>query len=205
MNRRQFLTRSAAFTALAAAGCASDGDLVSKPRQPLFQISLAEWSYHQALFGKKMTHLDFPVVARRTHGIYAIELVNQFFMQQAADKAHLAEFKRRADGEGVAIKLIMCDDEGDLGDVDAAKRRQAAQNHHKWADAAKFFGCHSIRVNAETGGVGSYEEQQKRAADGLAALSAYCGKLGLNCIVENHGRLSSNGAWLAGVMRISAP
>ena len=25
-------------------------------------------------------------------------------------------------------------------------------NHHKWADAAKFLGCHSIRVNAASSG-----------------------------------------------------
>jgi sugar phosphate isomerase/epimerase len=83
-------------------------------------------------------------------------------------------------------------------------RRRAVQNHHKWADAAKFLGCHSIRVNAETNDTGSFEEQQKRAADGLAALSDYCRPLGLNCIVENHGHLSSNGKWLAGVMRLVA-
>jgi sugar phosphate isomerase/epimerase len=202
MNRRQFLTLSAAITALAAAGCASDDDLMPKPRKALFQISLAEWSYHNAIFGKKMTHLDFPVVARRTHGIDAIELVNQFFMDKATDKAYLAEFKRRAEGEGVAIKLIMCDDEGDLGDVDPAKRKVAVANHHKWADAARFFGCHSIRVNAETGGKGSFEEQQKRAADGLRQLTEYCAKLRLNCIVENHGGLASNGKWLVGLMKL---
>ena len=88
----------------------------------------------------------------------------------------------------------MCDGEGALGDPDDGKRRQAVLNHHKWADAARFLGCHSIRVNAETRDVGSFEEQQKRAADGLAQLSEYCGKLGLNCIVENHGGLASNGA-----------
>ena len=202
MDRRQFLTRSAALAALAAAGCASDDDLIGRPSKPPFRISLAEWSYHQAIFGKKMTHLDFPIVARRQHGIDAIELVNQFFMDKAADRSHLAEFKRRADGEGVAIKLIMCDDEGDLGDVDAAKRRQAVANHHKWADAAKYFGCHCIRVNAETGGKGSREEQQKRAADGLRELTVYCAGLGLDCIVENHGGLASDGKWLVGLMRL---
>jgi len=36
----------------------------------------------------------------------------------------------------------------------------------------------------------------------LAKLGEYCATLGLNAIVENHGGLSSNGAWLAGVMRI---
>jgi L-ribulose-5-phosphate 3-epimerase len=98
--------------------------------------------------------------------------------------------------------LIMCDGEGNLGDPDTAKRQQAVENHHKWADAAKFLGCHSIRVNAATGNAGSFEEQQKRAAEGLAKLGDYCRPLGLNTIVENHGGLSSNGAWLAGVMRM---
>lgn len=197
-SRRSFLQHTAlAATALTLGGCASLGR-----RKPLFDISLAEWSLNKALFGKKMDHLDFPKVARQDFGIGAIELVNQFMMKQAKDAAYLAEFKKRADGEGVKIVLIMCDGEGALGDPDPRKRLQAVINHHKWADAAKFFGAHSIRVNAETKGEGSYEEQQKRAADGLRGLSEYCGKLGLNCIVENHGRLSSNGAWLAGVMRI---
>lgn len=186
---------------MALAGCAS---MESASRGPIFKISLAEWSLHKALFGRvgpKMDHMDFPIVARRDYGIHAIELVNQFMMKKAQDQAYLREFKSRTDGEGVKILLIMCDDEGSLGDPDSSKRRRAVENHHKWADAAKFFGCHSIRVNAATGEVGSFDEQQKRAADGLRALSEYCAKLGLNCIVENHGRLSSNGAWLAGVMR----
>ena len=45
----------------------------------------------------------------------------------------------------------MCDAEGDLGDPDDAKRTQAVENHYKWVEAAKFLGCHSIRVNARSG------------------------------------------------------
>jgi sugar phosphate isomerase/epimerase len=73
------------------------------------------------------------------------------------------------------------------------------ENHHKWVDAAKFLGCHSIRVNAAS--AGSYEEQIKLAADGLAKLTEYGAANGLNVIVENHGGLSSNGAWLTAVIR----
>jgi len=198
MNRRSFLQQTAfATAALALGGCASLGR-----KKPLFDISLAEWSLNKALFGKKIDHLDFPKVAQQNYGISAIELVNQFMMTKAKDQSYLAEFKKRADGEGVKILLIMCDGEGSLGDPDPKNRLQAVMNHRKWADAAKFFGCHSIRVNADTKGEGSFEEQQERAADGLRSLSVYCGKLDLNCIVENHGRLSSNGAWLAGVMRM---
>jgi len=187
---------AATFT---ATGCSSwpSGD---KDRS--FRISLAEWSYHKALFGKKMTHMDFPIVARRTHDLDGIELVNQFFKDQARDTGYLKEFKGRADSEGVRCLLIMCDGEGALGDPEATKRRQAVENHRKWAEAAKLLGCHSIRVNAETNEIGSFEEQQKRAADGLRQLSDLCNPLGLNCIVENHGHLSSNGKWLAGVMKL---
>ena len=40
------------------------------------------------------------------------------------------------------------------------------------------------------------------AADGLSRLTEYGASQGLNVIVENHGGLSSNGAWLAGVMKM---
>ena len=198
LDRRAFLAQAAlGVGALALQGCST----VNSSKKPLFKLSLAEWSLNKALFGKKLDHLDFPKTARQEYGIDAIELVNQFFMDKAKDLAYLAEFKKRADGEGVRVLLIMCDDEGALGDPDEAKRKQAVENHYKWAEAAKFFGCHSIRVNAETRAAGSFEAQQERAADGLRRLSGFGAKLGLNVIVENHGGLSSNGAWLAGVMR----
>jgi sugar phosphate isomerase/epimerase len=108
--------------------------------------------------------------------------------------------KTRAEGEGVRSLLIMCDSEGYLGDVDTAKRTQAVENHYKWVEAAQYLGCHSIRVNAFS--EGTFLEQQERAADGLRRLCEFANPYGINVIVENHGGLSSNGAWLVGVMRL---
>ncbi len=203
MNRRQFIqttgTLTAGISVAALSGCATG----QSGRRPWFDISLAEWSLHRTIRDeKKLTNLDFPKVSRQEFGINAIEYVNQFFMDKARDEAYLKELKTICAGEGVRSLLIMCDGEGNLGDPVEAQRLKAVTNHHKWADAAKFLGCHSIRVNAATGGAGSFEEQQKRAADGLAKLGEYCAKLGLNAIVENHGGLSSHGGWLAGVMRM---
>ena len=202
LNRRNFLKHSVALASGFALGATAGSNLAAAEKKPLFKISLAEWSLHNALFGKKLDHLDFPKTAKQDYSIDAIELVNQFFKDKAKDKKYLAEFKKRTSDLGVRIMLIMIDDEGDLGDPDPAKRTQAVENHYQWVEAGKFFECHSIRVNAETGGVGSYEEQQARAADGLRRLSAFGGQHGLNVIVENHGHLSSNGAWLAGVMKL---
>lgn len=200
ISRRAFLQRAALASSALAWG-ASTRSLAADVGAPLFKISLAEWSLHRAIFGGQMNHLDFPKVAKNDFQIDAIELVNQFFMDKAKDQKYLADFKKRAEDQGVKILLIMVDREGSLGDPDKAKQKEAVENHHKWADAARFFGCHSLRVNADAKGVGSFEEQMNRAAEGLAMLSEYGKKQDLNIIVENHGGLSSHGRWLAGVMK----
>lgn len=206
-TRRQFLqTAGLAAGALALAPVA--GRAAAVAAEPLFKISLAEWSLNNALFGRKLyngkrlDNLDFAKTAKEDFGIEAVEFVNQFFKDKAKDEKYLAELKKRSDDVGVKNVLIMCDGEGNLGDSDEKKRMQAVENHYKWVDAAKFLGCHSIRVNAASDGSKSYEEQQKLAADGLGKLSDFGAKVNISVIVENHGGLSSNGAWLAGVMKL---
>ena len=107
--------------------------------------------------------------------------------------------KNRADDLGVSSLLIMCDNEGSLGDPNENARNQAVENHFKWLEAAKYLGCHSIRVNAKS--EGTYEDQIILAADGLRKVTEYGEKIGINTIVENHGGLSSNGKWLVSVMK----
>lgn len=199
-TRRGFLKGAAAAAATLAMAHSTGKAFGADGKEPLFKISLAEWSLHRAILRQKtLDHLDFAKTAKEKFGIDAVEYVNQMFMDKAQDEKYLGEMKKRCDDLGVKSLLIMCDREGDLGDPDNGKRTKAVENHYKWADAARFLGCHSIRVNAASGG--SYDEQVKLAADGLSRLSDYCAKLGLNCIVENHGGLSSNGAWLAAVMK----
>ena len=168
----------------------------------MYRISLAQWSLHRAFFGRggaKRDPLDFAMIAKKDFGIEAVEYVNQFYVGKATDKKYLGELKKRAADHGVKSLLIMIDREGRLGDPDDAKRTQAVENHYKWVEAAKFLGCHSIRVNA--GSAGEYDDQLKLAADGLRRLSEFGDKHGINVIVENHGGLSSNGEWLAAVMK----
>jgi sugar phosphate isomerase/epimerase len=166
--------------------------------EPLFKISLAEWSLHRSLFDGKLNHLDFAKQAKNEYGIDAVEYVNQFFKDKAKDTAYIGEMKKRADDLGVKSLLIMCDGEGRLGDPSLKERAQAVENHYKWVEAVKLLGGHSIRVNAAS--EGSYEDQVHRAADGLRSLSEFGDQHGINVIVENHGGLSSNGAWLAEVI-----
>ena len=167
---------------------------------PSFRISLAEWSLHRTIFGGGLDHLDFARTAKRDYGIDGVEYVNQFFKDKARDGDYLAEMSKRAADEGVTSLLVMCDGLGNLGDPDATTRKKAIENHFPWVEAAKRLGCHSIRVNAAS--QGTFEEQQKLAADGLSRLAEYAAQMQMNVLVENHGGLSSNGGWLAGVMQM---
>lgn len=169
------------------------------PKQ-LYSISLAQWSLHRTLFAKEMDNLDFARRTREEFGLDAVEYVNTFFFDRVRDTDYLGEMKRRADGAGVRSLLIMCDRLGEVGHPDTSKRTEAVRNHAPWMDAAAFLGCHSIRVNAAS--QGTYEEQQRLAADGLRKLTELGAQRDLNVIVENHGGLSSNGEWLSGVMRL---
>lgn len=197
--RRSVVSRRQALAGLFAAAAAGPALARLPARKPTFEISLAQWSLHRAIREKKIDHLDFAKIARTEFGIGAIEYVNQFFQDKAGDTSYLEEMNKRARDHDVEQRLIMIDGEGALGDPDDAKRTQAVDNHKRWVEAGKVLGCEIIRVNAASGG--TYEEQQERAADGLRRLSAFAAEHEMNIIVENHGGLSSNGAWLAGVMK----
>ncbi|MEE2712489.1 MAG: sugar phosphate isomerase/epimerase family protein [Planctomycetota bacterium] len=196
LDRRHFLAATAAVPVAAVAAARFD---LPSDNEPLFEISLAQWSLHRALRAGKVDNLDFAMVAKKGFGIEAIEYVNSFFKDKAKNAKYLGEMKTRAKDQGVKSLLIMCDGEGALGDPDEKKRATAIDNHRKWLDAASALGCHSIRVNAQSSG--SWEEQRARAADGLGRLTELGAKQDLNVIVENHGGLSSNGKWLAEVMK----
>lgn len=200
LTRRSFVADSAALFAFATLAGSVQRQSVAADGKPLFRISLAQWSLHKMLFEKKLDNLDFARVTKREFGIDAVEYVNQFFKDKAGNKKYLGEMKKRAAGEGVKSLLIMIDGEGRLGDPDQKKRTEAVENHYKWVEAAKLLGCHAIRVNA--GSAGTYEEQQQRAADGLRRVSEFGATHDISVIVENHGGLSSNGAWLASVIKM---
>ncbi|MCZ6836922.1 MAG: sugar phosphate isomerase/epimerase [Planctomycetota bacterium] len=168
--------------------------------QSLFRISIAQWSLHRMHFADELDPLDFPTFTNEEFGLEGVEYVNIFFKDKATDFVWLDDLKSGAADAGVESLIIMVDREGDLGHPSDEVRRIAVENHYQWVDAAKFLGCHSIRVNAKS--EGSYEDQQKLAADGLRQLTQYASTKNINVLVENHGGLSSNGQWLSGVMKL---
>lgn len=206
----------------ALAEAAYDTEKPMNGAQSNFKISLAQWSLHRSFFGDTLAKgwgyfgktlqdnpdallqgalhpNDFPAIAMEQFGIDTIELVNTFYFSRAGDHDYWQAFKIQCQQLGVQVGLIMCDALGDLGDADEDTRNAAVEKHYAWVDIAQMLGAHSIRVNAA--GQGSAEEVAAAAVNGLASLAAYGETKAVNIVVENHGGYSSNGQWLASVIR----
>lgn len=207
MKRRSFIRNSTSIylpalmtnSLISCKGETQSSTQLEDPPQMKLKISLAQWSLNRAFFGKQLDPNDFAKITATEYDIHAIEYVNQFYVDQATDESFWQLMKRKADDVGVESLLIMVDDEGDLGDPDKAKRKQAAENHFKWVNAAKLLGCHSIRVNAF--GDGTKEETRVALIDGMTQLLEYAAKENINVLIENHGLYSSDGAWVAGIIK----
>lgn len=200
-NRRNFIKD----VSMASAGFGICYGLSCRHTKPnamkklFFDISLAEWSLHRTLQRGEITNMDFPAKAKNDFGISAVEYVDQFFHDKARDKEYLNELKMRTSDLNVRNLLIMVDTAGALAEPDDATRIKAVENHYQWIDAAKFLGCHSIRVNLR--GTGSEDDLKVASIDALGRLSEYGAENEIGVIVENHGGVSSDAKWLINVIK----
>ncbi len=182
-----------------------DKEEVVAVQKPFFKLSLAQWSLNKAVRSGDQSPLDFAQKASEM-GFEGIEYVSQLYKEELEKDADpkvametlLKTLKEKSETYKVTNVLIMVDNEGHLATLDDKERAQTVENHKKWVDAAKYLGCHAIRVNAH--GVGTYEEVAEAAVKGLTALSSYAATQGINVLVENHGGYTSNGQWLSEVM-----
>lgn len=193
-ERRHFLKQASLLTA----GMFVVPQITLFSSNEWFKISLAQWSLHRMLRDGKLNHLDFPEFTKKEFGINAVEYVSTFF-SEANLSSELKELKLRCDDNNIKSLLIMVDLQGDFGVSDKNEIEKTLQNHYKWVEAAKYLGCHSIRVNAR--GTGSKKEVAKAATNSLYRLGEFSKDFGINVLVENHGGYSSNGNWLSGVIK----
>ncbi len=200
LNRRRFI-RQTALGGTALTLPLSYGHLPGQPiPSPMkeLKLSLAQWSLHRALEKGEVRAADFPAIARNSYGISAVEYVNQFYIQEAANEDFWIRLKTTADNEGVKSLLIMVDNEGFLGSTDQSERAKAVENHKKWIRAAHILGCHSIRVNAF--GNGTREALKGSLADALGRLASLGEKEGIHILIENHGLHTSDAEFVVGIL-----
>ncbi len=211
MKRRIFIRQGIqAGTALGLLGMYACKNGAKKTEQdeikevvPFFELSLAQWSLHRAiwdgmdpyLFAEKAKSMGFKGL-EYVSGLYQ-DLEDSGYSQEAMSQ-FVSRCNEEASKHGMENVLIMVDGQGDLATADEQARAEAVMNHHKWIDAAAGMGCHAIRVNLN----GNDDEASwvRSSVAGLSALCAYAATKKVSVLVENHGGFSSNAALLAEVM-----
>jgi len=193
MKRKEFIK----LASTSALGISSLGYISCQtPKELFFKLSLAQWSLHKAiqsgqmypyLFAKKSSELGFT----------GLEYVNALYddVMKSEDKSStIKEFilknNQLANENGVENVLIMIDDEGDLADENEDMRQIAIDNHKLWIDTAAAMNCSSIRLNLY--GSKDIDTWKNLSIDSLSKLGEYAKGTGINVIVENHGRITSN-------------
>ena len=157
-------------------------------------LSLAQWSLHRSMEAGRVTHSDFPRIAREEFDIGTLELVNT--LTDGHEPGRIRQFNSHAKNHGVDVLLIMIDDEGDLCALTATERKQNAENHFKWLDAATELGCRAVRINTgpeiEMSGDAVEADAVERCAESCHMILEYARERDLEVLLENHGGVSAN-------------
>jgi sugar phosphate isomerase/epimerase len=167
-------------------------------------ISLAQWALVEEIRAGNWKTTDFARVAREDFGLNGIEFVNTLF--ESPTETYLKKLKHAAEIYGVTMVLIMVDEEGDGCAPTKQGQREFAMFHRKWVDIAHYLGCSAIRTNCRgPEGIDS-EEALDWATESYKLLLDYARPSGVNILIENHGGVSNDAAWMLRLIdRLSDP
>ncbi|HET6576255.1 MAG TPA: sugar phosphate isomerase/epimerase family protein [Fimbriiglobus sp.] len=185
-TRRQFLAASAA----ALAGPALAIDPVKRPPgKPQLKLSLAAYSFRQALDLKKprMTLFDF-IDLGATLPLDAVELTSYYFAEET--DAYLDKLKAHAAAKKLAISGVPVGN--DFCQRDEAKRKKAVEHVKTWTRHAARLGAPTVRIFAGNVPKGdTLGQAQKRVVAAVEECCEVAEKLGVTLALENHGGITA--------------
>src|SRR4051812_40149787 len=190
LTRRAFLRSAAASgAALTAAPLAAIEPIKRPSDKPDLKLSLAAYSFRQALDLKKpkMTLFDFIDLAAGLP-LDAVELTSYYFAETS--DAYLDRLKAHAASKKLAISGVPI--RSDYCVKDEAKRRADVENTKAWLGRAGRLGAKTVRIFAGAVPKGdTLEVAQKRVVDAITECCATAEKLGVYLALENHGGITA--------------
>jgi len=195
MNRKEFIK----LASTSALGISSLGYMsLQKPKELFFKLSLAQWSLHKNIKYGDLDPYEFAQVAKSFNfsGIeYVTALYDNVMKVRDGDMSKAITFwarknKKLAEINDIKNVLIMIDEIEGLAEENKSRRLKAVDNHKMWIDAAEIMGCESVRLNLY--GSSNADKWKDLSIKSLSELGSYAKNSGVNVIVENHGRISSD-------------
>jgi sugar phosphate isomerase/epimerase len=187
-TRRTFL-KTAAGVALSAPTALAIDPIKRPPGPPVLKLSLAAYSFRQALDLKKpsMTLFDLIDLAA-TLPLDAVELTSYYFAETTDAyldrlKAHAAARKLAISGVPVGNNFCLKDD---------AARKAEIEKVKEWTRRAARLGAPTVRIfagNLQKGD--TLEDAQKRVVAAIEECCEVAERLGVLLALENHGGITA--------------
>lgn len=201
MQRRTFLTTSLATGAFVAAGAASAIEPIRREGRPHLRLSLAAYSFRQALNLKQprpeMT-LDGFIDFAATQPLDAVELTAYYFPETSP--RYLARLKGRAtrlglDISGTAVGNNFCG-------TNASTLKQQIADVKSWIERTARLGGKTMRIFAGTVERGDTEERaRQRCLEAIHECCEHAGQFGVYLALENHGGITSTPEQMLALVR----
>ncbi len=196
VTRRQFLAASAA----AAAAPALAIDPIKRPSsKPDLKLSLAAYSFRQALDLKKptMTLFDF-IDLGATLPLDAVELTSYYFAETT--DAYLDKLKAHAAAKKLAISGVPVGNNFCLQD-DAARKAEV-EKVKAWTRRAARLGAPTVRIFAGNLPKGdTLADAQRRVVAAIEECCEVAEKVGVLLALENHGGITATPEQLLALVR----
>lgn len=186
-TRRQFLSTSAAAVVAAPLGAI---DPIKRPStKPELKLSLAAYSFNQALNLKKptMTLFEFIDIAAGLP-LDAVELTSYYFAETT--DAYLERLKTHCAAKKLAISGVPVGNNFCIRDE--TKRAAEIAKTKAWIERAGMLGAKTVRIfagNLEKGD--TLEDAQKRVVAAVNECCEVAVKAGVLLALENHGGITS--------------
>jgi sugar phosphate isomerase/epimerase len=199
-HRREWLgTVSGAVCGLALAGNADAIEPIKRSGKPSIRLSLAAYSFRQALDLKKkeMTLLDFIDLAA-TYPLDAVELTAYYFAETSPE--YLAALKGRStklglDISGTAVGNNFCT-------PNAAELKKQIDSVKTWVEHTSRLGGKTMRIFAGSVAKGDDEEKARaRAVEAMQECCEHAGKFGIYLALENHGGITATPDQILGLVK----
>ncbi len=203
LTRRQLLQSSLA----AGAGCflastASAIEPISRIGKPTIRLSLAAYSFRQALDLKKkpkpdMTLYDFIDLAV-PQPLDAVELTAYYFPETTTD--YLASLKGRCTRLGLDVSGTAVGNDFCVADPDKLKTQIASVK--QWVEHTSRLGGKTIRIFAGNVPKGDTEEKaRERCVASIQEACDYAAKYGIYLAIENHGGITGTADQILAIIK----
>lgn len=201
MQRREFLSTLAAVPALTAgAASAAAIDPIKRTGGAHMKLSLAAYSFRDALSGSKKTMtLDDFVDLASTYDLDAVEPTSYYFPEPATS-AYCRSLRRHAFLQGLSISGTAV--RNTFTYAPGSQLDKEIDHVKRWVDLAAELHAPSIRIFAGDLQKGTSEADARRwCVDAIHRACEYAGTRGIVLALENHGGIVSTADQTLAIVR----